>query len=187
MSLKETSKFLALILRHKPETIGISLDEHGWADVDALIAGIAKTRPFDREMLEEIVRTDEKQRYSFNEDGTLIQANQGHSIPVDVELEKKNPPAVLYHGTGKKYVESIEKQGLIPKSRLYVHLSADPQTAVKVGSRHGSPVIYQIDTGRMAVDGYDFYLSANGVWLTKTVPPEYLKRYGDTPQLPEKG
>ena len=177
MSLKETSKFLALILRHKPEVIGISLDEHGWADVDALIAGIAKTRPFDREMLEEIVRTDEKQRYSFNEDGTLIRANQGHSIPVDVELEKTNPPTVLYHGTGKKYVESIEAQGLLPKSRLYVHLSADPQTAVKVGSRHGSPVVYQIDTGRMAADGYDFYLSANGVWLTKTVPPEYLEKF----------
>ena len=187
MSKGSTSKFIALILRHKPEVIGITLDEHGWADVDALIAGIAKTRPFDRQMLEEIVRTDEKQRYSFNEDRTLIRANQGHSIPVDVELEKKNPPAVLYHGTGKKYVESIEKQGLFPKSRLYVHLSADPQTAVKVGSRHGSPVVYQIDTGWMAADGYDFYLSANGVWLTKTVPPEYLKRYGDTPQLPEKG
>ena len=177
MSKDSTGKFIALILRHKPEAIGITLDEHGWADVDALIAGIAKTRPFGREMLEEIVRTDEKQRYSFNEDGTLIRANQGHSIPVDVELEKKNPPAVLYHGTGKKYVESIEAQGLLPKSRLYVHLSADPQTAVKVGSRHGSPVVYQIDTGRMAADGYDFYLSANGVWLTKTVPPEYLEKF----------
>ena len=177
MSQSSTSKFIALILRHKPEVIGITLDEHGWADVDALIAGIAKTRPFNRKMLEEIVRTDEKQRYSFNEDGTLIRANQGHSIPVDVELEKKNPPAVLYHGTGRKYVESIEKQGLLPKSRLYVHLSADPQTAVKVGSRHGSPVVYQIDTGRMAADGHDFYLSANGVWLTKTVPPEYMMRY----------
>ena len=177
MSKDSTGKFIALILRHKPEAIGITLDEHGWADVDALIAGIAKTRLFDREMLEEIVRTDEKQRYSFNEDGTLIRANQGHSIPVDVELEKKNPPAVLYHGTGKKYAESIEAQGLIPKSRLYVHLSADPQTAGKVGSRHGSPVVYQIDTGRMAADGYDFYLSANGVWLTKAVPPEYLEKF----------
>ena len=173
MSKDSTSKFIALILRHKPEAIGITLDEHGWADVDALIAGIAKTRPFDRQMLEGI----EKQRYSFNEDETLIRANQGHSIPVDVELEKKNPPAVLYHGTGKKYVESIEAQVLLPKSRLYVHLSADPQTAVKVGSRHGSPVVYQIDTGRMAADGYDFYLSANGVWLTKTVPPEYLEKF----------
>ena len=177
MSKDSTSKFITLILRHKPEVIGITLDEHGWADVDALIAGIAKTRPFDRQMLEEIVRTDEKQRYSFNENGTLIRANQGHSIPVDVELEKENPPAVLYHGTGRKYVESIEKQGLIPKSRLYVHLSADPQTAAKVGSRHGSPVVYQIDTDQMAADGYDFYLSANGVWLTKTVPPEYLEKF----------
>ena len=187
MNLKENSKFLALILRHKPETIDISLDERGWADVDALIVGIAKTRPFDRGMLEEIVRTDEKQRYSFNEDKTLIRANQGHSIPVDIGLEKKNPPPILYHGTGKKYVESIEAQGLLPKSRLYVHLSADLQTAVKVGSRHGTPVVYQIDTDRMAADGYDFYLSANGVWLTKTVPAAYLKRYCDQLRLSEKG
>lgn len=114
-----------MILRHKPETIGIKLDKHGWAHVDELIAGIAKTRPFDMEMLEEIVRMDSKQRYSFNEDKTLIRANQGHSIPVDVELEKKIPPDILWHGTGEKYVESINQMGLIPKARLYVHLSKD--------------------------------------------------------------
>ena len=104
MGLTDTSKFLSLILRHKPETIGIKLDEHGWADVSELISGISKTRPFDMKMLEEIVRTDNKQRYSFNEDKTLIRANQGHSIPVDVELEKKTPPEFLYHGTGEKSV-----------------------------------------------------------------------------------
>lgn len=102
MAGNETSKFIALILRHKPEEIGISLDEHGWANVDELIAGISKTQPFTMEMLEEIVASDEKQRYSFNEDKTLIRANQGHSIPVDVELEEKEPPAILYHGTGEK-------------------------------------------------------------------------------------
>ena len=176
MSLHSTSKFIALILRHKPEAIGITLDEHGWADVDELVAGVAATRPFDREMLEEIVRTDEKQRYAFNEDKTLIRANQGHSIQVDVELERQDPPDILWHGTGRKYVESIGRQGLIPKSRLYVHLSADPQTAVKVGSRHGTPVVYRVDARRMAADGNAFYLSANGIWLTKAVPAGYLEQ-----------
>ena len=113
MGLTDTSKFLSLILRHKPETIGIKLDEHGWADVSELISGISKTRPFDMKMLEEIVRTDNKQRYSFNENKTLIRANQGHSIPVDVELEKKTPPEFLYHGTGEKFVSSIDKEGLL--------------------------------------------------------------------------
>ena len=174
--LNDTSKFIALVLRHKPEEIGISLDEHGWANVDELIAGIAKTQPFDMAMLEEIVSSDDKQRYSFNEDKTLIRANQGHSITVDVELEKKIPPEILYHGTGEKYVESIERQGLIPKSRLYVHLSADYETAVKVGSRHGKPVVYTVAAGEMQKDGYVFYQSVNGVWLTKTVPVEYLSR-----------
>ena len=176
MSLTDTSRFISLILRHKPETIGICLDEHGWAKVDELIAGIAKTRPFDMRMLEEIVRTDEKQRYSFNEDKTLIRANQGHSIPVDLELEQKLPPDILWHGTGEKYVASIDVQGLLPKSRLYVHLSGDYDTAVKVGSRHGKPVIYEVNAGQMQADGYVFYQSVNGVWLTKHVPVRYLKK-----------
>ncbi len=174
MNLTDTSKFMSLILRHKPETIGISLDEHGWADVDELIAGIAKTHKFNMDILEEIVRTDEKQRYSFNEDKTLIRANQGHSIPVDVELDEAGPPAELWHGTGEKYVASIDAQGLIPKSRLYVHLSQDRDTAVKVGKRHGKPVLYIVKAGEMHRDGYRFYLSKNGVWLTKKVPVEYL-------------
>ena len=174
MSLKENSKFLSLILRHKPEKIGINLNEHGWADVNELIEGIAKTRAFDMNMLEEIVETDEKQRYSFNADKTLIRANQGHSIPVDVELDQKEPPKVLFHGTGEKFVSSIDKHGLIPKSRLYVHLSSDYDTAVKVGSRHGKHVVYVVDSERMKILGYKFYLSVNGVWLTKRVPQEFL-------------
>ena len=143
-SLTKTSRFISLILRHKPETIGIALDEHGWADVQELIRGVNRAggHYLDMELLEEIVRTDEKQRYSFNEDHTLIRANQGHSIPVDVELEEKTPPDILWHGTGEKYVASIDAQGLSPKSRLYVHLSTDQQTARTVGSRHGKPVIY---------------------------------------------
>ena len=180
MNLKETSKFLSLLLRHNPSAIGLTLDEHGWADVPALIAGINAAGPYhlDLALLEEIVRTDEKQRYSFNEDHTMIRANQGHSIPVDVELEAKAPPAVLYHGTGEKFAASIDAMGLIPKSRLYVHLSADPETARNVGARHGKPVIYEVDGRAMAADGYTFYLSANGVWLTKEVPARYLVRQG---------
>ena len=171
-----TSKYISLILRHKPEAIGITLDEHGWANVDELLAGVSRTHPLDMAGLEEIVRTDEKQRYSFNEDHTLIRANQGHSIPVDVELEEKVPPEILWHGTGEKYVSSIDAQGLIPKSRLYVHLSSDVETARKVGSRHGKPVIYEIDCHKMTEDGYRFFLSANHVWLTKEVPARYLKK-----------
>lgn len=173
---ESTSKLIALVLRHKPEEIGITLDEHGWANVNELIAGIAKTQPFDMSMLEEIVSTDEKQRYSFNEDKTLIRANQGHSIPVDLELEQKTPPELLYHGTGEKYTASIDVQGLIPKSRLYVHLSSDYDTAVKVGSRHGKPVVYTVAAGEMQKNGYVFYQSVNGVWLTKNVPVEFLRK-----------
>lgn len=176
MSSNSTSKFISLILRHKPETIGISLDEHGWANVDELIEGIAKTRTFDMSLLEKIVSTDEKQRYSFNDDKTLIRANQGHSIPVDVELPVVNPPEYLYHGTGEKYVSSIDAQGLIPKSRLYVHISGDIETARKVGSRHGKPVVYKISSGEMSRDGYVFYRSVNGVWLAKEVPVKYLQK-----------
>ena len=171
---RETSKFISLILRHKPETIGITLDEHGWANVDELIAGVSKTHPLDMTVLERIVAEDGKQRYSFNEDKTLIRANQGHSIPVDVELEKVEPPEILYHGTGEKFVASIDEQGLIPKSRLYVHLSGDEDTARKVGQRHGKPVIYTVKSGEMYRNGTAFYRSVNGVWLVKEVPVKYL-------------
>ena len=163
-------------MRHKPEVIGISLDEHGWANVDELIAGVSKTHTIDRTILEQIVAEDEKQRYSFNEDKTLIRANQGHSIPVDVELEEKEPPEILFHGTGEKYVDSIDKEGLIPKSRLYVHLSSNIDTAYKVGQRHGKPFIYKVKSGEMYRDGFKFYCSVNGVWLTKSVPIKYLEK-----------
>ena len=171
---RNISKFISLILRHRPEVIGITLDEHGWADVDELLAGVNRTRKLDMAGLEEIVRTDEKGRYSFNGDKTKIRANQGHSVPVDVELQALTPPEILYHGTGEKYVCPISAQGLIPKNRLYVHLSADYDTAVKVGSRHGKPRVYQVLSGQMAIDGYQFYRSVNGVWLTKEVPVRYL-------------
>ena len=175
MNLQSISRYMSLILRHKPEVIGITIDEHGWANVEELIQGIAKNNPgFNKEILEEIVQTDNKQRYSFNDDKTLIRANQGHSIPVDVELEEKEPPKILYHGTGEKYIASIDQNGLIPKSRLYVHLSKDVETAKAVGKRHGKEVVYSINSEQMYKDGYKFYLSKNGVWLTKRVPMKYF-------------
>lgn len=167
---------MSLILRHKPEVIGITLDEHGWASVNDLICGIEKNNPgFNMDILEQIVRTDSKQRYSFNDDKSLIRANQGHSVNVDVELKEKEPPEYLYHGTGEKYVKSINQDGLIPKSRLYVHLSKDIKTAENVGKRHGKEVVYRINSGQMYRDGYKFYLSENGIWLTKKVPIKYLE------------
>ncbi|MCD8050622.1 MAG: RNA 2'-phosphotransferase [Clostridiales bacterium] len=176
MSLKNTSKYLSLILRHHPEIVGITLDEHGWAEVDELIAGVSRTHPLTTETLEQIVREDEKQRYSFNEDKTFIRANQGHSVPVDVDLEELEPPEILYHGTGQKSTDSIDAQGLLPMSRLYVHLSADYATAKKVGQRHGKPVVYRVLSGKMHGDGIKFYRSVNGVWLTKAVPARYLEK-----------
>ena len=176
--LERLSKFISMILRHKPEVIGITLDEHGWADVDELIKGINETGEeveFSKTTLEKIVKTDKKQRYSFSQDRTLIRANQGHSIPVDVELKKKEPPKVLYHGTGVKSVKAIQEQGLLSMERLYVHLSSDVETATNVGKRHGTPVIFQINTEQMQKDGYDFFQSVNGVWLTKEVPAKYLE------------
>lgn len=167
---------MSLILRHKPEVIEITLDEHGWASVNDLICGVEKNNPgFNMDILEQIVRTNSKQRYSFNDDKSLIRANQGHSINVDMELKEKEPPEYLYHGTGEKYVESINQDGLIPKSRLYVHLSKDIKTAENVGKRHGKEVVYRINSGQMYRDGYKFYLSKNGVWLTKEVPVKYLE------------
>lgn len=179
MTNVKVGKYLALILRHKPEIIGITLDSNGWARVDEVIAGISKTMPINMEILEDIVKNDNKQRFSFNEDKTLIRANQGHSINVDVELQEKIPPDILYHGTGIKHVESINKQGLLPMTRLYVHLSKDIETAINVGKRHGKPYIYIINCKAMVSDGYKFYLSVNGVWLTKEVPIKYLSKYYD--------
>ena len=179
MDLNQVSKYMSLILRHKPEVIGITLDEHGWANTEELLAGIKKKYPkFGRTHLMFIVESDEKQRYSFGNGMALIRANQGHSIPVDLELEVKEPPRFLYHGTARKYEESIEKQGLIPKSRQYIHLSADIETARTVGLRHAKDesqlVIYMIPALKMHENGYEFFLSENGVWLTKKVPSVFL-------------
>ena len=173
--MKKISKFIAYILRHNPSAVGMELDEHGWADVNALIAGVCKTGRFlNMQTLEEIVETDNKQRFSFNNDRTKIRANQGHSFEVDVEMKVCPPPDTLYHGTAEKYIESIRKNGILKKSRNYVHLSKDIETAKKVGSRHGKTVVLKIDTRQMYEDGYIFLLSANGVWQTEHVAFKYV-------------
>lgn len=168
------SKFLAYILRHNPSAVGITLDEFGWAKVNELILGVQKTgRNIDIKILEEIVATDDKRRCAFNEDKSKIRACQGHSFPVDLELEERVPPEFLYHGTAEKYLKSITSQGIEKRSRNFVHLSKDEITAINVGRRHGKPVVLKIDAGRMYENGYKFYLSVNGVWLTEFVPFEY--------------
>ena len=176
--IMQLSKFISLILRHKPDVIGITLDRYGWANVQELIAGINATgnHHIDLGMLREIVQADEKNRYSFSEDQTMIRANQGHSISVDVGLKETAPPDVLYHGTGEKSVSEIDRLGLLPMSRLYVHLSSDYETAEQVGKRHGKPIVYLVDCKGMATQGYKFYLSSNQVWLTEMVPVQFLKK-----------
>lgn len=175
MSKDKLSVFISLILRHKPETIGIKLDSKGYANVDELINGINNSgRKIDMEILEEIVRTDNKGRYSFNEDKSKIRANQGHSVKVDVGLKECKPPKSLYHGTCTRYLNSIMTVGLTKMSRLHVHLSSDKETAINVGRRHGEVAVLKIDSERMFQDGYKFYLSENNVWLTDKVPVEYI-------------
>ena len=175
-SMIEISKLISLVLRHKPGALGLTMDRHGWVNTEALIDKINNIQPFDMRALEEIVDTDSKQRYSFNADKSCIRANQGHSIPVDLELQPQKPPKRLWHGTATRFSESIERQGLLPMQRQYVHLSDNPQTALSVGKRHGMPVIYAVDAEAMDRSGHTFYRSDNGVWLTKAVPAQYLER-----------
>ena len=171
---KLNGKYLSMILRHRPEEASISLDEFGWADVDALLKGLK--RDADINDLIEIVNTDNKNRFSFSEDMKKIRANQGHSINVSVQMSRLTPPDELFHGTAEKSVDSIMREGIRKMGRLYVHLSKDIDTAFNVGKRHGRPVIFRIDTGKMHEDGFVFYLSDNGVWLTDNVPVRYLER-----------
>lgn len=176
-NLTKISKFLSLLLRHSPETAGIEIEYHGgWTNTDTLIQKINQTGKYhiNMQILEEIVRTDEKQRYSFNADKTKIRANQGHSIPVDLDLKEQIPPELLYHGTAERFLPSIAEKGLLSMSRNHVHLSKDEATALKVGTRHGKPYILKVKSGEMYRNGIKFYLSENGVWLTEYVSPEYL-------------
>ena len=173
--LVSVSKFLSLVLRHQPERIGLQLDDQGWADVDQLLALAAQAgRAFDRALLEEVVRANDKQRFTFDDSGQRIRANQGHSVQVDLQLAPQTPPALLYHGTVDRFLESIRAQGVLRGSRQHVHLSPDTNTAVQVGARRGKPVILAIQAESMHSAGHTFYRSQNGVWLTDHVPPQFI-------------
>lgn len=170
------SKFLSLILRHQPDVVGLSLDENGWVSVEKLIKACDEYgKKFSFAELKEIVETNDKKRFAFDETGKKIRASQGHSLEVEIEFEEKEPPEILFHGTAEKNLGVIFTDGLKKMSRHHVHLSADEETARNVGIRHGKPVIFKIDTGKMLSKNYKFYISANGVWLVESVPPEFLE------------
>lgn len=174
---KKISKFLSLILRHQPEIINLTLDKNGWANVDELKEKCSKNNmDFTLEELDEVVETNDKKRFIFNEDKTKIRANQGHSIDIDLALKTQQPPEFLYHGTAQNNVDSILEKGIEKRSRQHVHLSLDKETATKVGMRHGKPVILTIRTGKMYEDGVLFYLSENKVWLTDFIESKYISR-----------
>ena len=174
-NLKHKSKFLSLVLRHQPEVAGLALDEAGWTPVDALLVGCARAgTPITRAELDEVVRTNDKQRFALSDDGTRIRANQGHSVEVELGYEPADPPAVLYHGTSADALRSIRAAGLERRARHHVHLSERPDTAVAVGGRHGKPVVLTVDAARMRADGHAVYQTPNGVWLADAVPAMYL-------------
>ncbi|MDQ8142297.1 RNA 2'-phosphotransferase [Chryseobacterium sp. CFS15] len=172
---KKTSKFLSYVLRHHPELIDLNLDENGWANVDELITKSTNdSQGFTFEELDEIVQTNDKKRFIFNEDKTRIRANQGHSIDINLALIPQQPPEFLYHGTAQSNIDSIFEKGIEKRNRQHVHLSQDIETATKVGMRHGKPIILTINTEKMFDDGIEFYLSENNVWLTDFVDATYI-------------
>ncbi|MEV7071697.1 RNA 2'-phosphotransferase [Streptomyces sp. NPDC093990] len=170
----KVSKYLSKHLRHQPERIGLTLDEAGWVEIDALIAAAAAHGfRFTRAELDHVVAANDKQRFAV--EGTRIRASQGHSIDVDLGLPAATPPPYLYHGTVGRFLDAIRAEGLRPMNRHDVHLSADRETATRVGARRGRPVVLSVDAQAMHRDGHVFHVSANGVWLTQTVPPRYLR------------
>lgn len=177
--LVSMSKFLSLILRHKPETVGLTLDAGGWVSVPRLLDACAQHgHSLSLADLLLIVQTSDKQRFALNEDQTRIRANQGHSIEVELGYQAQTPPAMLYHGTADRFIDSIKTSGLIKGKRHHVHLTTDRDTARTVGSRYGKPTLVSVDSGAMHRDGFAFFVSDNRVWLTEHVPPNYLT-FGD--------
>lgn len=179
LSEKETthlSKFLSLVLRHKPETIKLKLDENGWADTSLLLDGMnAAGKVIDFETLKFIVDTNAKKRFAFNDDFTLIRASQGHSVEIELGYAPKEPPQILYHGTAEQNVKAILEEGLIKGKRHHVHLSTNTETAKNVGSRYGKPVLLEVQAMQMHNDSHQFFVSENGVWLTDHVPTKYIR------------
>lgn len=175
--LVKTSKMLSRILRHEPGWVGITLDGAGWVRIDLLLAALAaKGNRLSRADLDHIVTTNNKRRFGYSADGLSIRANQGHTVAVDLGLAAAVPPPVLYHGTADRHLAAIFHEGLRPMARQDVHLSADTETATRVGSRHGRPVVLTVNAAAMVADGHEFRISENGVWLTGAVPPQYLSR-----------
>ena len=175
MSQKQKSRLLSLLLRHRPETFDLTLDSEGWVGVTELLAALERQqRSMSLTELKSLVANCRKQRFTISQDGSKIRAAQGHSVDVDLQLEAKIPPKVLFHGTVAKFLDGIFEQGLKPQTRQFVHLSTDIETATQVGKRRGVAVVLRIETTEMTQKGHTFYLSENGVWLTKHVPPEYL-------------
>ena len=170
--LVKISKYLAKVLRHNPERIGLQLDAQGWAKIDDLIR--LSNNMMTRSEIEAVVIQNDKKRYAISDDGLFIRANQGHSIAVDLALKPEAPPEILYHGTAHTNLESIRRQGLMPMTRQHEHLSLEYATAIKVGSRHGKPVVLTINAQKMSDAGYDFFCAANGVWLTGKVEPDFI-------------
>lgn len=177
--IETTSKFLSLVLRHAPQTIGLSLDGSGWASVDELISLANRNgRKLDRSLLEAVVATSDKKRFALSKDRSRIRASQGHSVAIDLGLQPISPPDVLFHGTADRFLSSILSTGLNPGKRRHVHLSSRIEVARTVGSRHGRPIVLAVDASAMRQVGHDFYHSDNDVWLTDSVPAQYLQRHG---------
>ena len=169
------SKFLALVLRHDPARAGITLDPRGWVGVEELLSGCRRAgHPLTPEELREVIDTNDKQRFALSPDGLRVRAHQGHSVRVDLSLEPTAPPDRLFHGTVGRFLPAIRREGLRPMNRHHVHLSPDEETARRVGSRRGSPVVLTVDSARMHADGHEFRVTGNGVWLADAVPPGYL-------------
>lgn len=171
------SKFLSLVLRHCPQKANLTLDDNGWTPISDVLRNCRITQS----ELDEIVATNDKKRFELSQDGLSIRACQGHSVQIDLGLIPVNPPDTLYHGTSTAFVASILASGLLKMKRTHVHLSNDAATAIKVGSRHGTPVVLEVDTKQMISDGAKFYQSTNGVWLTDFVDKKYLKVKTDKP------
>lgn len=174
---KKISKILSLVLRHRPETVHITLDDQGWTDIDTLLANIKqyKRQTVTHEMLHFVVETNNKKRFAFNEDETKIRASQGHSVKIDLGYTPTTPPEFLYHGTATRFLQTIEREGLKKRSRHHVHLSIDHATAVNVGTRHGMPIILKVHAQIMHEEGYEFFVSDNQVWLTEEIPTKYFE------------
>jgi putative RNA 2'-phosphotransferase len=172
--LDKVSKFLSFVLRHKPSAISLKLDDQGWAEVSELIDKASSEMPLTAELIKQVVVTNEKHRFSLSEDSRRIRANQGHSIKVDLDLTPMAPPTILYHGTATRFLSSILKEGLRSGQRHHVHLSTDIETATSVGQRYGKPLVLQVSSGEMYQQRFIFFVSENGVWLTESVPVNFL-------------